>query len=125
MTSKRDPYFGYVKKILPRGTLTKTRRKYFALGAVSTLLMLGAAAALAYFAMPVELRYKPAATTLHPTPGPVSARGLDVLIPPCTGAGKDCMDVWRDPAVRYVPAPGTLVLVVSGIVGILIHKGMV
>ena len=115
---------------LSRRAARRQRRRDWVAGSITTLAIVGVIGFGLIAAAPSEM-YQPAPATYHPTPSGSAARIQYVPMPPCTGAGKDCIDVGPDgtalliprtgplprvqPQVRYVPEPGTLALIGVGI----------
>ena len=125
-------------RYLPPGSMRHQRRMGRLEGSVGTLLLVCAIGVGLVSATPAEL-YQPAPATLHPTPAGAAAPGIELQIPPCNGAGKDCSDIDPDGAVTllprtgpqpaplpqvqhhagHVPEPGTLALIGAGLAGLI------
>ena len=128
-------------RYLPPGSMRRQRRLGRLEGSVGTLLLVCAIGFGLVSATPAEL-YQPAPATVHPTPAGAAAPGIELQIPPCNGAGKDCSDIDPDgdvtllprsgpqpaplPQVQHhaghVPEPGTLALIGAGLAAIVWRK---
>lgn len=107
-------------RYLPPGTMRKQRRRGRIEGSVATLLATSAIGAALVAMTPLEI-YRAARPTRDGERG-TAMHFAHAPLPPCTDRqAKDCMAM-EDPEVRTIPEPGTMALIGTALVGMMVQR---